>query len=1261
NGAIKVEYAFENLPTFAAFDAYAYTVSSNQGQGIRWTNRLSAAGSSGYAVLGQPLPEAPIADFTANVTSGEAPLAVLFTDASTDTPTSWAWDFEDDGTVDSIEQNPVHTYTAAGTYTVNLTVANDGGSDTEVKTDYITVTEPTGPSEPAPLPAPRHIFFKVANDAGVKYNLDSAAYGGPNGTYYIKADGGGLNELHITNDADAPYGQVASGEEQSGTLWITNTGGRGFDDDIIILISVNGTIPDDFALHIKSSGYTWTPSSTVNAAPTDYTYVEGALNETFTKEDFIYGPQTWKPGPGDLVVPSLPLYYGQDINDQSASSYLMFVDLNVGNMYPSKFPGATLTDDGGAKVEFTFTNLTTHAAFNAYGWCLAANQGQGISWTNRVSGTGSSGYTVTGVPYVPPSAPVADFAANVTSGDAPLVVQFTDASTGDPTSWAWDFENDGIVDSTEQSPVHTYTAADTYSVNLTVTNAGGSDTEVKTGYIQVSPRLSRTWTVGASGCDFTTLMDAINSASVVDGDTVYVYNGTYSFTTSTKAVTVMGENTERVTLDLGATTGYIRGNGATFEKLRFTNGRLQLPSLEPVAQNILVRDCIFEGMLSTTSSMSGSILVRGQNCAFENNTFRNNVIGTQALVALYSSNLRWENNTFTATTGAGAAVIRITQSAANVLIKNNRFSANTMPCISFMANTGATPANKVYLNDFIVPAGVTPIAKTGFGDVPTVSWTTSGVIPYTYQGTPQTGILGNYWSPYNGTDANSDGIGDTPYDTGLLNDNNPGTNPANVDPAPLMAPVADYFGSAGPAAPVAAFSANVTNGTAPLTVAFTDASTGDPTSWVWDFEDDGIVDSTEQSPVHTYTAAGTYTVNLTVANAGGSDAEIKTGYITVTEPTGPSVLPGYNNIFVKVANDLGVKYNAFDNNTYNIRFEGIGRGLNALHISTDPAVNFGQVTVSENQSGTFYATDSGGKGYEDEIILMVAVNGTIPDDFRLRVRADGYTWTPNPERNRAPSLDNVTYQASSLDEVFTKEDFIYGPQTWKPTGDEADYPLYAGQDMTDTENTFRIMFIDLNAGVLRPNEALENRGAVRINYAFENLESFAAFSVYGYCKNPNNGDDMVAWTNALTSDRAMSGYSVIGTDADAPAGSAWPMYGHDLRHTGLSPYTGPEFPVQLWSHQASSAFYVQPVLDADGTVYAGSRNRVFYAINSNGTLKWSYTAPNQIYTAAAIDRDGTVYFGNRDAKIYAMNPDGTVKWTFTTGGIVSSAPAIGAD
>jgi PKD repeat protein len=238
-------------------------------------------------------------------------------------------------------------------------------------------------------------------------------------------------------------------------------------------------------------------------------------------------------------------------------------------------------------------------------------------------------------------------------------------------------------------------------------------------------------------------------------------------------------------------------------------------------------------------------------------------------------------------------------------------------------------------------------------------------------------------------------------------------------------------------------------------------------------------------------------------------------------------LPGYNNIFINVANDAGATYDAFGNDTYNIRFEGIDRGLNALHISTDPAVNFGQVTLTDEMSGTFYATDSGGKGYEDEILLMVAVNGTIPDDFSLRITSDGYTWTPNPVSNMAPPLDTVTYLPVALDETFTKADFIYGPQTWKPTGNEVEYPIYFGQDLGDAGNTFQLMFVDLNAGVLRPNASLENQGAVRIRYTFENLESFAAFNVYAYCKNSNNGDDMIAWSNALVLPKTVSGYSVV--------------------------------------------------------------------------------------------------------------------------------------
>lgn len=82
---------------------------------------------------------APVAAFSGLPLSGPAPLTVQFTDESTGTSTSYEWDFENDGTIDSADQNPGHTYNTPGTYTVKLVVSNAGGSDDEVKTDYIIV------------------------------------------------------------------------------------------------------------------------------------------------------------------------------------------------------------------------------------------------------------------------------------------------------------------------------------------------------------------------------------------------------------------------------------------------------------------------------------------------------------------------------------------------------------------------------------------------------------------------------------------------------------------------------------------------------------------------------------------------------------------------------------------------------------------------------------------------------------------------------------------------------------------------------------------------------------------------------------------------------------------------------------------------------------------------------------------------------------------------------------------------------------------
>ncbi|MFA5416668.1 MAG: PKD domain-containing protein, partial [Methanoregula sp.] len=88
----------------------------------------------------------------------------------------------------------------------------------------------------------------------------------------------------------------------------------------------------------------------------------------------------------------------------------------------------------------------------------------------------------------------------------------------------------------------------------------------------------------------------------------------------------------------------------------------------------------------------------------------------------------------------------------------------------------------------------------------------------------------------------------------------------------------DYI-TVGSGISVGAFTANTTSGNAPLAVQFTDGSTLNPASWYWDFGDN--VTSTEQNPVHVYTADGSYTVNLTVSNSYGSNSCVKTGYITV--------------------------------------------------------------------------------------------------------------------------------------------------------------------------------------------------------------------------------------------------------------------------------------------------------------------------------------------------------------------------------------------
>jgi len=94
---------------------------------------------------------APVANFSANMTTVSIGGTVAFTDLSTNTPTSWSWSVTPSAGVSyaagtsSTSQNPQMTFTVAGQYTIALTASNSAGSDTETKTNYITVTVANSP------------------------------------------------------------------------------------------------------------------------------------------------------------------------------------------------------------------------------------------------------------------------------------------------------------------------------------------------------------------------------------------------------------------------------------------------------------------------------------------------------------------------------------------------------------------------------------------------------------------------------------------------------------------------------------------------------------------------------------------------------------------------------------------------------------------------------------------------------------------------------------------------------------------------------------------------------------------------------------------------------------------------------------------------------------------------------------------------------------------------------------------------------------
>jgi hypothetical protein len=166
------------------------------------------------------------------------------------------------------------------------------------------------------------------------------------------------------------------------------------------------------------------------------------------------------------------------------SSAITGMQVSITNLAGSNLLNVTsvkLTKSG--QPDITATNVSVVSSSRVTGTINLAGAASGqwnvlVSNSAGQSGIGTNLFTVNPTPLI-----VAFTASNLT-GPKPLIVPFTDLTTGSPTTWSWDFGDENT--SISSNPVHTYVFAGDFSVSLTVTNAGSSNSTTQSNYIIVT-------------------------------------------------------------------------------------------------------------------------------------------------------------------------------------------------------------------------------------------------------------------------------------------------------------------------------------------------------------------------------------------------------------------------------------------------------------------------------------------------------------------------------------------------------------------------------------------------------------------------------------------------------------------------------------------------------------------------------------------------------------------------------------------------------
>ncbi len=163
------------------------------------------------------------------------------------------------------------------------------------------------------------------------------------------------------------------------------------------------------------------------------------------------------------------------------------------------------------------------------------------------------------------------------------------------------------------------------------------------------------------------------------------------------------------------------------------------------------------------------------------------------------------------------------------------------------------------------------------------------------------------------------------------------------------------------------------------------------------------------------------------------------------------------------------------------------------------------------------------------------------------------------------------------------------------------------------------------------------------------LISLLAISIFSY--------EMQKTVVFAENSKPMNIYSVSSNGSNP-----WPMFHHDIHHSGLSPYnTTGNNGEKRWELKTNGTIESSVAMSFDGTLYFGSNDGYLYAVKRDGTLKWKFDTGKPVKATPAIGTDGTIYFVSVNGYLYAVNPDHSLKWKFKIGVSTLSSPTVYID